>query len=399
MSKVVQNRKEGRLLRLSTPPWTEQEGATRDVALEVLINGPISRAAIARKLGLSAGSLTRLSQPLIESGLLIEVGEHQSGQAGRPSRLLDVVPESRHFVGLKLTGYGVLGVVTDLRAGVISTCSRSFGSHEPALVVDVVSQVIEELAIHVPRITAVGIGIGALVEPGGIVHGAPFLGWGRVELASLVERSTHLPVVVSNDVVAFTEYERWFGGGRNIDRFAVLTLGAGIGYGLVMNGEVVSSDDAGIGLVGHWPLDPLGALCPSGHRGCAQTVLAQEGICRSVSQALDRDVKYDEALALARQGEPAARRVIDDAGRGLGYLIAAVANLTMPEVVILGGEGVALVSVASGAVAEGIAERRDSRANAIPTLATSGDDTEWCRGAAVLALQTHVLGTSNSTHS
>ncbi len=82
----------------------------------MLINGPISRSEIARRLDLSPGSLTRLSTPLLESGLLVEVGERLDGRAGRPSMLLDVIPESRHFIGIKLTGDGVLGVATNLRA-------------------------------------------------------------------------------------------------------------------------------------------------------------------------------------------------------------------------------------------------------------------------------------------
>jgi predicted NBD/HSP70 family sugar kinase len=103
-------------------------------------------------------------------------------------------------------------------------------------------------------------------------------------------------------------------------------------------------------------------------------------------------VGYDEALKMAEEGVPAARVAVDNAGRGLGYLIAAVGNLTMPQLVILGGEGVLLAHVAHQAMTSGIAERRHAQAGVINILTTSGDDTEWCRGAAVLALQAHVLG-------
>ena len=115
-------------------------------------------------------------------------------------------------------------------------------------------------------------------------------------------------------------------------------------------------------------------------------------ISSAVSLALDRTVGYDEALDLAASGDPVARRVVDDAGRGLGRLIAAVANLTAPELVVLGGEGVRLADVAADAVNEGIANDRDPRARTIPLVRTSGDNTEWCRGAAVIAIQEFVLG-------
>jgi predicted NBD/HSP70 family sugar kinase len=224
------------------------------------------------------------------------------------------------------------------------------------------------------------------------VRSAPFLGWSDVELGSMLETATGLPTVIANDLTAFTEYERWFGAGRNADRFAVVTLGAGIGYGLVIGGEVVEGPDSGIGLVGHWPLDPFGPVCASGHRGCAQSVLTLSAVEHGVSAALSRPVTYDEALDLAESGEPAARRVVDDAGRGLGKLLAAIANLAMPELVVLGGEGVRLVGVAGEAVQEGLAADRDPRTSPLPLFTTSGDNTEWCRGAAVLAIQTYVLG-------
>ncbi|MCU1556889.1 MAG: MarR family transcriptional regulator, partial [Microbacteriaceae bacterium] len=349
-------------MRISTPPWTPDTGASRAVALEVLINGPISRSDIARRLDLSPGSLTRLSTPLIDSGLLVEVEERTDGRAGRPSRPLDIVPDSQHFIGMKLTGNEVLGVATDLRANVLASASATLSSRGPESVARVIAGLANDLGRHVPSVTALGVGIGGLVDEHSVVLNAPFLEWADVPLGSLLESLSGIPTVVENDVVAFTESEHWFGAGRGFDRFAVLTLGAGIGYGLVAHNEIVVDGDSGLGLVGHWPLDPFGPLCPAGHRGCARSVLTQSAISLAVSSALSRPVSYDEALDLAEEGEPAARRVVDDAGRGLGRIIAAVANLTAPERIILGGEGVRLVDAATDAIKEGIRNDRDPRA-------------------------------------
>ena len=379
-------------MRIATPLWTPDVGASRSVALQVLINGPISRSDIARKLELSAGSLTRLSTPLIESGLLVEVEEKTDGRAGRPSRPLDIVPESQHFIGMKLTADEVLGVLTDLRANILISKSVVLATRDPESVVAVIAELAAELARSVTTVTALGLGIGALVTDHSIVRSAPFLGWSDVPLGAMLESATGVPTVIENDVIAFTESEHWFGAGRGLDRFAVLTLGAGIGYGLVIHDDIVVDDDSGIGLVGHWPLDPFGPLCPAGHRGCARSVLTLSAVASAVSLALDRTVSYDEALDLAAAGEPAARRVVDDAGRGLGRLIAAIANLTSSERIVLGGEGVRLVDVAADAITEGIAADRDPRAHEIDMISTSGDNTEWCRGAAVIAIQRYVLG-------
>lgn len=383
---------EGVIVRIATPPWTPESGVTQAVALQVLLNGPISRTEIARRLDLSPGSLTRLSTPLIESGLLIEVEERTDGRAGRPSRPLDVVADSQYFIGMKLTGDHVVGVTTDLRANVSATASAQLSSREPDAVAHVISNLARDLAEQIPSVTALGIGIGGLVDDHTVVTSAPFLGWSNVPLGSMLENLTGIPTVIENDVTAFTELEHWFGAGRGLDRFAVLTLGAGVGYGLVIHDDIVVDSDSGIGLVGHWPLDPFGPLCPSGHRGCARSVLTQEAISGAVSAVLNRQVSYDEALTLAEEGEPAAKRVVDDAGRGLGRMLAAIANLTSPERIILGGEGVRLVDVAADAIQEGIRADRDPRARKLDLVTTPGDNTEWCRGAAVIAIQRYVLG-------
>ena len=324
-------------MQLAPAPWVPRSGAYRAVALEVLINGPISRSEIARKLDLSQGSLTRLSTPLLASGLLVEAG--QDGPARPRSRPLDVVSGSRHFVGVKLTGTDAMAVVTDLRANIVAFDRIALDSTEPARVVEQIAAMAAELAEGVPSVTALGVGLGGLVEGYTMVRRAPFLDWTDVPLGPMLAAATGLPTVIENDVVALTEAEHWFGSGRGLDRFAVLTVGAGVGYGAVVNGATVLSPDSGIGLVGHWPLDESGPLCPQGHRGCAQAMLATPGIVGAIASVLGRSVGYDECLDLAAAGHPAARRVVDDAGRGLGRLIAAVANLTVPQLVILGGEG------------------------------------------------------------
>lgn len=380
-------------MTVTAPTWAPEAGASRSVALEVLLNGPLSRSEIARRLDLSPGSLTRLSAPLIETGLLVETGELAEGRTGRPSRPLDIVSTSRHFIGMKLMADRVQGVATDLRANVIATDMVEFGSRDPETVADAIAELAGRLSRDMPPVTALGVGLGGRIADNTHVASATFLEWEDVPLVEMIEQRTGISTVIENDVVAFTEAEHWFGYGRGLDRFAVITLGAGVGYGLVIHDGIVADDDAGIGLIGHWPLDPMGPLCPAGHRGCARSVLTQAAIVHEVGTALGRDVTYDEALTLAAAGEPAARRVVDDAGRGLGRLLAAVANLTMPERIVLGGEGVRLVDVAREAIDQGIAADRDPRAKRLDLITTSGDNLEWCRGAAVIAIQTYVLGT------
>jgi len=365
--------------------------ASLPVAIEVLRRGPISRAAIARRLHLSPGSLSRLSAPLVENGLLFEVGEHNDGRVGRPTRLLDVNADAQHFIGMKLRANELSSAVTNLRGEVKHVATVPLAAQDPVAVLEQIAEIARRECASTP-ISGIGIGLGGLVRDRQQVLSAPFLGWTDVPFASMVSNATGIRTLIDNDVIAFTEYEHWFGDGRDDDRFAVVTLGAGTGFGLIANGAIVTDDDYGIGLVGHWPLDPTGPLCPAGHRGCAASMLHSDAIARQVSDALGHSVTYEEALDLAQNAHPAASRVIDDAGRGLGRLLAAICNLTLPQKIIIAGEGVRLANVASEAITAGITRDRDSRTTTPPLVIANGDNIEWCRGAAVLAIQAFVQG-------
>ncbi|WP_265520331.1 ROK family transcriptional regulator [Oerskovia flava] len=372
-------------------PWVPLSGPAHRIALEVLLDGPLSRAELARRVDLSAGSLTRLTKPLLDAGLLVEVDEEAPARVGRPSQPLDVVPSAHHFVGVKLTGDTAHAVRTSLRAEVVAAAERPLTDHDPAAVADVVADVVAELSGGSP-VTAVGVSLGGHVAGRGNVVRAPFLRWHDVPLGDLVQARTSISTVVANDVTALTEATHWFGSGRGARTFALLTVGAGVGFGLVAHGRLVTNDDASLGLVGHHPLDPAGPPCFLGHRGCATAMLAIGSITAQVSVAHARPVGYDEVLDLAEQGDPAARRVVDDAGRALGRLVAVAANFTMPDRVVLGGEGVRLATVAHDALLDGLHADRDPLATDPPLTIESPAFTEWARGAAVIAIQTFVLG-------
>lgn len=385
-------------MTLLASSWTPLSGASHAIALDVLINGPLSRAELARRLDLSAGSLTRLARPLVDVGLLVEVephnGDDRNGDTriGRPERPLDVVPTSHHFIGIKLTGDTAHGVLTTLRAEEVAAQSVPLTDTAPAAVCAVIAELVARLVASGPAVTAVGISIGGQAPDHATVDSAPFLHWTDVPLAAMVEGLTGLPTVVENDVIALTEAEHWFGAGRGLDRFAVLTVGAGVGFGLVLRGHLITGPDAGLGLVGHIPLDPAGPMCFAGHRGCSTAMLTMPSIAAAASVALRRPVDYDDVLDLALAGDPAATHIVADAGRALGRLIALAANLTMPQRVVLSGEGVRLVDVARPHIDAAVAADRDPAASPLDFDVRPGDFTQWARGAAVIAIQTYVLG-------
>lgn len=370
--------------------WRPADELAQAVALEVLLRGPLARSELARRLDLAPATLTRISAELIDVGLLTETSLPLERRNGRPSIPLDVVATAHHFLGVKLSGDAVMAAVTNLRAEVVDYFEAPLTSTDPESVVgDICSLVARASKAH--TIDAVGIGLGGVVTDGGFVTSAPFLEWVDVPLSELVQSRCDIPAFAANDLTAFTEALHWFGEGAGHDNFASLTLGVGIGYGCVANGRLLAGLDSGVGLVGHWPLDPLGPMCSRGHRGCAEAMLTIPYLLRDISLALGREISWPEFLSLTREGHPAAREIATASGRALGHLVAAIANLTSPDLVIIGGEGVELAAVSRTAIDEGVREHRDPRAGAVKVELTSGSNESWCRGAAVIALQGFVL--------
>lgn len=374
--------------------WQPLAGPSRQVALEILLDGPLSRAELSRRVGLSPGSLTRLTKPMVESGLLVEVSAGPTdARVGRPSQPLDLDPAAHHFVGVKLTGDRAIGVLTTLRAEVIASLERPLTDHTPSVVVDLILEMTDDLVAQSSRpITGLGVTIGGRVADGREVRWGPYLDWVDVPLGELIAERTSTPVVVANDLVALTEATHWFGAGRGTDRFVLITIGAGVGYGLVIHNRTIESPDTSIGLIGHHPLIHDGPPCDRGHRGCALGVLTVQSITTRVGAALGRAVDYEECLDLAAKGDPAAEPVVTQAGYALGKLIAAATNFTMPRLVVLGGEGVRLAEVARTDLLAGLHADRHPSGVELPMVLQPADFTEWARGGAVIAIQTFVLG-------
>lgn len=359
---------------------TDSEAA---LAEAVLLHGPITRQSLSSRLGLSAGSLTRLTKPFLVRGLLVELEEAPDGLVGRPIKPLDIGRGLPFYAGVKITGDMVHSVATDVRANSLDNYDVTLQGHSPSTVVSAVAEAVAKL--DVPRIAALGVSLGGSVS-NGVVGRAPFLEWQDIPLQDMLEQALGMPVVLENDLVALAEAERWFGLGKGLPGFVIITIGAGIGYALAANNMVARSHDAGLGPAAHIPLSAAGPRCHEGHIGCAQAMLTDEFIAKAASTALGCAVDRDEAYALA-QDEPAVRAVIEASGQALGRFIALAANLSLQSEVILAGEGIALFQLVEETVRATILDHRDPLASAVTLHVDDSGFGAWARGAAVVAIQ------------
>lgn len=365
------------------PALTEPESAALRT---VLTRGPLPRAEIARALGLSRASLTRVTRNLLDHGLMVEGALEVRGSTGRPSELLGVNSSSRHLLGVKLTGSSAFFAVTDLTGQVVASAEESLHARDVDAVVRQIADYRSAIAEDYPDIVAAGVCIaGDIATIGGreLVIDSAFLGWNEVPLHDVLTQVLRMPVAVQNDVRALTEAEHLFGAGAGSDTFALVTVGTGIGFGFTVHGQVVNGQTGHAGRVDHLAVDGSGPLCGLGHRGCASAYLPSSAI---VDALRTPGVDYDDAVTRARAADPAALRAFADAGRALGVIIGTVANMLDPDRIVLTGDGIAVVELAGPHIHDAIAATRVPRGLATPLTVRSFEFTQWARAGAVIGL-------------
>lgn len=391
--------------------WDALPDAARSIVKELIIHGPQSRTALAKTLHLSTGSLTRLTKPMVDAGLLVEGEVVHDPVNGRPTRPLDVAAAEHRFLGVKLTADRVHAVVTDLRAEVIAARDEPIADHDPEAVCRQAKRLLDDLSDGLPQglpqeqpdgwragaTVGAGVTVGGNARASAQVGGeplvdAPYLGWSQVELAPLMERALGVPCVVKNDVAALAHQHHWFGPGRGLRDFALITIGAGIGYALIVHDHLVAATEADLGMFGHLVLDASGPMCPEGHRGCAAAYLSSWSVEATAGQGLRRAVTYEEVLRLAAAGDRVCLSVVREAAAALGRLIAHVATVSMVKTVVLAGEGVELARLAAGDLDRALTADRRGVPGSVDVVIEADDFREWARGGAVVAIQSFVTG-------
>ncbi|WP_369031229.1 ROK family protein [Streptomyces adonidis] len=371
--------------------------AASQIFTTVLSHGPLTRADIARRAGLSAAAVTKAVRPLIEAGYLVEDADDEVRPVvGRPASPVRVDGGRALFIGIKITGDEVFGVLTDLCCRIRVARHLPLPARAPKTVLASVAELVRELLTEADGfgVPVLGCGIavaGEVDRVEGAVRYSPFLEWRAVPLAELAAMTTGLPVTVDNDVRALTVAEQWFGAGVGLSDFAVVTVGAGIGCGLVVHGRVVAGAHSVAGEIGHVTIDSAGPVCHCGKRGCLQAYAGDAEIVARVREITGASITDSaEAVALAHAGHPGAREVYARAGEAIGRGIATVANLLGPERVIISGEGLAAYDLfaeqirdAFTATAFGSAARCDLVTRPLPF-------EEWARGAAATAIRSFI---------
>ena len=384
-------------------PQDDARPLRQQVFEQVRANGQMPRMDVARTLNISPGSVTTITSDLIARGLLQEVEDSQRGpNRGRPPIALRVAPLSRFVVGMKLSDERHTAVLLDIAGNVVAGAHQTSAAlrqstHEIlAEVSTLMGKLLQKAGRVTADISAVGIGLPGLVDAcTGIVRWSPVMTETDMPLRDQLSASLGLPVSLDNDTNLLTLAELWFGAGRGISNFAVVTIERGVGMGLVLNNRLFRGA-LGPGMeLGHTKVQLDGALCRCGQRGCLEAYVADYALIREAGTALDRDPRMDSSAVTmietlyqeANAGNEAALAIFSRAGRFLSVGLANIVQLFDPERIILSGERMRYeYMTADDMLAEMNSMILPAGRTPTPVDIHAWSGSVWAKGAAALAL-------------
>ena len=311
--------------------------------------GRASRAEIARATGLSRSTVSSIVSDLIESGLLTEerdaLGVAHGEAGGRPPVLLSLDPSAGLAVGIDFGHTHLRVAVSDLSHEVLAETRRELDVDHSAdqgldAAVELVDQVLNEAKVDRNGVLGVGMGLPGPINSSTRTVGSSSIlpGWVGVDAAAEMQRRLRLPVHVENDANLGALAEYVWGSGRGHSDVIYIKLSSGVGAGLLLGGRLHEGAGGTAGEIGHTPAQQGTAICRCGSRGCLETVASARAIAEQLGASRGEPVSTQELLRLTAEGDPAAARLIAEAGREIGVALAGLCNLINPDCVIIGGD-------------------------------------------------------------
>ncbi|MCH5344581.1 MAG: ROK family glucokinase [Acetatifactor sp.] len=231
----------------------------------------------------------------------------------------------------------------------IPTITENDGAAILPDVAESIQEKMRERDIDANDVVGVGVGApGAINSEGLLVGGAVNLGWGVFNVAKVLNGYLNLPVKAANDANIAAFGEMWQGGGKGYSNLVAVTLGTGVGGGIILNGEILTGATGAGGEIGHIHIeDNETESCNCGHQGCLEQYASATGIVRLAKRRLEKDdkdsiLRQGELTAKAvfdalKAGDPVAEEIVQQFGEYLGKGLSVVAAVANPEIFVIGG--------------------------------------------------------------
>ena len=366
--------------------------------------GLISRVEIAALTGQSRAAVTNITARLLKEKIIVEKETKTSSSRGRRRVLLALNPTAAYVVGVKLSAFQVSFAVTNMQADVLSSLIMPvrIGKKSVEFVADLIEEgirhCVSEARLNMRKISGIGIGIPGLVDSEKeITLWSPLFKRGNRTMRELIQDRFNIKTHIENDANTVTLAQQWFGEGRGVANFLVVTVEHGVGMGIVVNGQLYRGVK-GIGAeFGHLVIVPGGAPCRCRKRGCIEAYVADYSVlgaaidackagrwqCKNISS-----LTIEEVTVIAQQGEPALRKIFKRGGEILGLGISGLVQIFNPEKIIIAGEGVRAGALLFEPMQKMIkAHTTPEMYETLKIVIQKWQDTDWARGAASLVLQ------------
>jgi N-acetylglucosamine repressor len=390
----------------------------RDINQNSLLNlikteGPVARTRLAELSGLSLATISYITGDLLERNLLLESGAAES-TGGRKPVLLEIQPEGGFSIGLKLTEYEIIAVILNLNGEIVYSERypfelRDHGKEAISLLADQVHSLIGRSGLDRFKMIGLGLGMPGLINSAeGVCVDSPILGWYDVAISEPLGNLLKMPVYVDNDVNSLAIYEKLFGQGQPFDHFLTITIGRGVGLGLVINGDVYRGGLGGAGEFGHTTVVIEGRQCECGNLGCLEAYASDWGIVQTAYEMNGKIVpanilqapgpEVSQLLDQARAGDKVALEAFRLAGKLLGVSLANLVNVFNPQLVLLSGSGAVAGAILFDPMHQALEAHTFARLGQEMRIAIEpAGDESWARGAASLVLRQFFLSPVNGS--
>lgn len=255
-----------------------------------------------------------------------------------------------YVIGIDLGGTNIKGALLDFQGKIIEKYEiATLANGGPEVVAGRIAQV-AKILINNLKGKIVGMGIGVPGQPdqsNGSVIFAPNLRWQHVPLIPMLKLSLDFPMFLENDGNAAALGERWCGGGRGAANMVAVTIGTGIGCGIIINGRLYRGSTGSAGEISHTVVLPDGPVCNCGKRGCLETLTAAPAMVRQARLAIEQgratalaaveNLAAKDIFIAAANNDPVAQEIIQEMTHFLGLGLANLINTLNPELIVIGG--------------------------------------------------------------
>jgi predicted NBD/HSP70 family sugar kinase len=310
--------------------------------------GTLTRAELARLAVLSRSTVSNIVGELLAADLVREIEEPTTSrrrQSGRPGALISLNPDAGAAIGIDVDHERLRVVLANLAHTVLAEAEHPLDIDHDAwetleVAADFVEQVMREAGVKRDRVIGVGMALAGPIEAAvGKVHPSSISpSWvGLDDPAGELSERLGLPVYLDNDANLGALAELMWGAGQGFTEALYVKVGTGIGAGLVIDGQIYRGATGTAGEIGHTTMAEDGPVCRCGNRGCLERLVGLPALLDALGHSRGPSLTMEGLFDLALSGDVGSRRVIADAGRVIGVVVANLCNILNPRLVIVGG--------------------------------------------------------------